>query len=154
MNELLISSSEFTPLARELLLGGCMIRFSARGVSMRPFILDGDVLTIVPARICDIRVGDVVLHEQKGGAIVAHRVVAVETHIGETFIRTRGDGRSGDTDKVEAGSVLGKAVKAERGTQVLVLDCGIHRFLAILWLAFSPLSQFLLRVVHRAGMLR
>ncbi len=59
-------------LALELLARGEAVRVRARGASMRPFVLDGDVLLL---RAGTPRVGDVVLLRQ-GDFGLLHRVVA------------------------------------------------------------------------------
>jgi hypothetical protein len=116
---------------------------------MRPFVHDGDILTIVPSNGSDIRVGDVAVHELCNGSVVAHRVINRSVRAGKILLETRGDAVSGAGEIVEAGSVLGKAVRAQRGTSTLRLDRGICRAMAALWTACSPLSQFLLRIAHR-----
>lgn len=60
-------------LALELLARGESITLRARGASMWPFVLDGDVLTLAPT--ARPRLGEVVLLRQ-GDFGVVHRVVA------------------------------------------------------------------------------
>lgn len=63
-------------LAREQLARGVSVQLTARGGSMWPFLLPGDVLTLTPGRRA--RLGDVVLVEQPGVDFgVVHRVVGV-----------------------------------------------------------------------------
>ncbi len=55
---------------------GKKFRFKAKGNSMFPFILDGDVLTLEPIGTTDISVGDVTaLVHPKTGNLIIHRVV-------------------------------------------------------------------------------
>ncbi len=62
-------------LAREQLARGVSVQLTARGGSMWPFLLPGDVLTLTPGRRA--RLGDVVLVEHPGVEFgVVHRVVA------------------------------------------------------------------------------
>lgn len=150
MDELLITSPELAPLAKEFLRDrGCTVRIVARGSSMRPFIRDGDTLTIVPSNGSDIRTGDVAFFERPDGSVAAHRALKRFERDGKVFLETRGDALSGVIERVEAGNILGKAVQAERGTRTVRLDSGICRGMAALWAACSPLSQVLLRIAHR-----
>lgn len=145
MNEFSVSSLDLAPMARELLHHGCSVRFTARGSSMTPFVLDGDILTIEPCDAVDLRVGDVAFHELPGGSVVAHRVVAISRRAGSVFLATRGDALRGVVDLVDPGSVLGRAVSARRGSRDLKLNGGLRHILARVWLAISPIGQRLMK---------
>jgi hypothetical protein len=63
-------------LAREQLARGVSVQLTARGGSMWPFLLPGDVLTLTPGGRA--RLGDVVLVEMPGVEFgVLHRVVSI-----------------------------------------------------------------------------
>ena len=67
----------FPELILQLLQGGHKVRFQAPGKSMRPLILDGDVLLVEPIEPAAIKIGDIILY-QADEHIIAHRVVDIE----------------------------------------------------------------------------
>lgn len=71
-----LSGEALTELLRAVLAAGRPLRFRAGGLSMSPFIKDGDVLTIRPLGGEAPRTGDIVafIHPETGKAAV-HRVV-------------------------------------------------------------------------------
>lgn len=69
-----------------MLREGRPVELPLTGASMRPLFAPGDVVRVWPARVEDVRLGDVVLVEF-AGQLLAHRLIAV----GERVIVTRGD---------------------------------------------------------------
>jgi signal peptidase I len=67
--------TDFLELSRDILEKGKSIRFQARGWSMRPFIRDGDFVTVSPAENSSIRKGDVVFYSTPKNKAMAHRVI-------------------------------------------------------------------------------
>ena len=65
-----------TAMALELLSRGEDVTLRARGASMWPFLLDGDVVTLTPCGRRPPRMGEVVLLRQGDFGLI-HRVVAV-----------------------------------------------------------------------------
>jgi signal peptidase I len=124
-------------LGGELLRRGAPLRIKARGGSMIPFILDGDVVRVRPAGTSEILVGDVICYEKPPGTLFLHRVI--KRHGGQ-FV-TKGDALD-FTDLVSPEQVLGKAVAIERHGRVKRLDTGRWRNRAIA--LFSPLLPRLL----------
>jgi signal peptidase len=84
-------------------------RFRVRGVSMRPFLDDGDVVSIAPVHPERIRVGDVLCFERPSDRLVLHRVV--ERHAARLV--TRGDALAW-VEPVASEHVLGKLTAVER----------------------------------------
>jgi hypothetical protein len=74
--ELPLSGEALTELMRAVLAKGKPLRFRAKGLSMSPFIKDGDVVTVHPLAGARPRTGDIVafLHPATGKAAV-HRVI-------------------------------------------------------------------------------
>jgi signal peptidase I len=138
------ASVPVTELASELLRGGAPVRVKARGGSMIPFILDGDVVRIRPPGNSEILVGDVICYEISPGRLFLHRVI--KRHGGQ-FV-TKGDALD-FTDLVHPGQVLGIAMAIERHGRVRRLDTARWRNRAIAF--FSP---FLPRLLAPAVRLR
>jgi hypothetical protein len=81
-----------------------------RGLSMWPYFQEGDLLEVVPATIERVGLGDCVVLRAADGTLIAHRVVGLRHGL-----RTRGDARSRDDDRKEAGLQLtGRIVARHR----------------------------------------
>ena len=129
-------------LASQLLRSGAPLRIKARGGSMIPFILDGDVVRVSPAGNSEILVGDVVCYETSPGRLFLHRVIKRDR---ERFV-TKGDALD-FTDLVSAGQVLGKVVAIERRGRVRRFDTARWRNRVIAFL--SPFLSGLLPLAIR-----
>jgi hypothetical protein len=101
------------------------IRFQARGGSMRPFIREGDSITVAPLPRPVPRFGDVVafLHPLSGQVIV-HRVVRRK---GGRFW-TQGDSVGEGEGPMESSHLLGGVSHLERGGRPRRLGLGPERF--------------------------
>jgi uncharacterized repeat protein (TIGR01451 family) len=107
--EVWLDSPRFRAICGALLAAGSSVRFRARGLSMQPNILDGDIVIVSPAALKDVRIGEVVFTDSHEGFRL-HRVVATDRLAGN--IITRGD--SGIECDVPAAEVLGRVVEIER----------------------------------------
>ncbi len=123
----------FAELAEDLLRRGMAVRFRAHGRSMEPMVRDGDVLTVEPARLAELRVGDIALHRVGNGQLVAHRVVARCAAGGRALLATRGDAAFGAADRVGERDVLGRVVARERDGRAVRLGRGVRRVGGRLW---------------------
>jgi hypothetical protein len=114
-------------MAAEVLQRFGELRFVARGLSMLPTILPGDVLTVRREPIEDARAGDVVL-AARGGRFFAHRVVArARDHSGAMLI-TRGDALGENDLPMTADEWLGRVIEVSRNGRRLKF--GIDRGMA------------------------
>ena len=102
--------------ARSLRLG-TTLRVRARGGSMLPFFLDGDVLVVRPAAAAEVRIGDVICYEPPSGGLCLHRVVARE----ERGFVTRGDALT-YVEVVPDAALLGLVTACERHGRRIALD--------------------------------
>jgi len=88
--ERVLGSEELLTLGRGLLAEGKEIRMRMGGHSMFPFLLPGDVASIVSVPFSDLCVGEVVVFD-RGDRWVAHRLILIkETDKGVRYI-TQGD---------------------------------------------------------------
>lgn len=92
-----------------LLRGGLPARVLARGGSMAPLVLDGDVLLVEPLAEAP-RIGDVVAARRTGGPLVLHRVVAL---CARGFV-LQGDAHAVIDGEFTPSELFGVAVVAER----------------------------------------
>lgn len=132
----------------DVLARGVPFRFRARGMSMDPFIRDGDVITVVPLHARP-RLGDVIACTHPGnGRLMVHRVVAA----GQDGLVLRGDANDAADGAVAWGEVLGAVSAVQRGGRAVLLGRGPERLL-LAYLsrggALRPLVAEARRVVHR-----
>jgi hypothetical protein len=104
-------------LAAQSLRRGNTLRVRARGSSMLPFFLDGDVLVVRAAAVAEVGIGDVICYEPPAGGLCLHRVIARR----ERGFVTRGDALT-YVEMVPDSAVLGVVVARERAGRRAVLD--------------------------------
>ena len=96
---------------------------------MAPFLRDTDVVTVAPARVRDVRRGDLVLFRDANAALTLHRVIRRQHGArGETVLRTKGDALRGLDEPVPNTALLGKVVRIERADPPAVCDMGSRRW--------------------------
>ena len=106
--------SDFTELSWEILKRGDSIRFKAHGSSMLPLIRDGDILTIKPIKIWDLKPGDVVFYQTAGEKCVVHRVITIDIRNDQHIVVFKGDSSPGSLEEVEEEQLLGRVVQLHR----------------------------------------
>ena len=75
-DELSLSSATLLDLLRAVLNRGVPFRFQAKGLSMWPFIKDGDVITVCPLKDQRLLKGDIVAFIHPGnGRLAVHRIM-------------------------------------------------------------------------------
>ncbi len=125
-----VPNDELAALMQAVLAKGGRFRFQATGSSMRPFIREGDVLTVEPLA-GPARLGEVVVCVQAdGGRLMVHRVVRV----GRTGWLTKGDQARQADGWVEQPGLVGRVVRVERQGQAAWAGLGRERVL-IGWLS-------------------
>jgi signal peptidase I len=141
-----LSGESLTDLMRAVLAKGKTFRFRARGLSMSPFIKDGDVVTVTPVAGSRPRTGDIVayLHPATDKAAV-HRVVRKKSG----FYSLKGD-NSAETDRaLPLERILGIVTRVERdGSRV---RAGLRGGAVIATLSRSGLLTKAVRAARRAG---
>jgi signal peptidase I len=142
--ELVLSSAELENLMRQVLSRGSPFRFHARGMSMAPFIQDGEAIFVAPLRQNQPGLGDVMafIHPQTG-RLVVHRVVGKH---GRAYLM-RGDNANGDPDEVSLEYLLGKVTQVERKGRQVRLGLGPERYL----IALCSRAGLLLPLLRRAN---
>ena len=116
------NQSVFNELTEHFLCtAGLGVRFRARGHSMYPHIVDGDIIELQPISIPKIRPGDILLHRTpKKNGVVAHRCVKVVSEGPHLVFYTKGDTAYGKGLKVNAEDIRGIVVSIERnGKRIL-----------------------------------
>ena len=133
-----LKREDFTSIAQEVLGRGRILRFKAKGGSMSPFIRNGDVLEVVPAK-GKINLGDIILYRSSYGNPVVHRVI----HRNTESVITKGDSVPSPDQPVLSKQVLGRAVAVEKNGWRIRLDTPVGRLLNILLATISPFSSLI-----------
>lgn len=109
--DMLLSSAAVRELLEAILEKGQHVRFRAGGMSMFPFILNGDVATIAPLDRRGLRPGDIVafLHPSSN-SLTLHRLIGVEND----YYEIRGDSAMQPDGKIPLDNILGKVIRVER----------------------------------------
>ena len=131
-----------------LLSSGQLVRFRATGLSMDPTIRDGDVLTVEPVDLNEIRPGEVLLYRTERG-VVAHRLVRYETVESQPLYILRGDASGTCDPPVCVGEVLGRVTAVRRGRRSRSLTNPWTRPWQITWAVAYRLARAVLRRVLR-----
>lgn len=131
-----------------VLARGALFHFRAKGLSMSPFIKNGDSITIAPLSREHPSVGKVVAFIQPETAgLVIHRIIARQ---GPAFL-IQGDNTAGQPDGwVQPQAILGCVIRVERDGRRLYLGLGPERYLV----AFLSRNGWLAGVVNRARALK
>lgn len=138
-NELSLSEPALRGLLQDVLAKGVPFRFKAKGFSMRPFIEDGDVITVVPFSPPEAHSGDVVAFiDPRVDRLAVHRIVAKS----DEGILMRGDNLPEEDGIVPMDNLLGLVTKVERQGQEVSLGLGPERRLV----AFLSRKGYLLRL--------
>lgn len=140
-----LSGRSLTELLQAVLSKGAPFRFRAKGISMSPFIKDGDVVTVFPLPGTSPGLGDVVAFAHPGtGKLVLHRVVGKR---GDSYL-LKGDNTSELDGLVPEPNILGRVRKVERDGKAVFLGLGPERSL-IAFLTRGGLPFSLLLPVRR-----
>ncbi|MBI2859302.1 MAG: signal peptidase I [Chloroflexi bacterium] len=114
--------SGFDALTQAILRRGSCLRFRAHGNSMSPFIRNGDVILIEPAKPGELRVGDIVFYRRAGGRHVVHRLVGLCGSNGSLVLTTKGDNMRFPDAPVSPEEVLGKVIRIEEQDRALEIS--------------------------------
>ena len=110
---------------------------------MRPFIQDGDLITVSPLRNYSIRVGDVVLYKTTDHRAIVHRVIQKITKNNKAIFFIKGDAAFGQPEKVDVERVMGRVASIERNGHKKKLDTKLYRIIGLLFAALSPFSRWI-----------
>jgi signal peptidase I len=107
-----LSGSGLKDLLAAVMARNRPFRFRARGLSMAPFIKDGDIVTIGPLRARRLRPGDIAAFCSKAtGNLIVHRIVRKRS---DGFL-VRGDNAAQADGPLAAADVFGRVTRVERG---------------------------------------
>ena len=130
-------------LRKEAIFKGHSVKTIASGTSMFPFLRKGDLLTIEPLSMDEIKRGDVVVFE-RDEKWIAHRVIKIHSNEGLTEFTTRGDARVSNDPPVRKENYIGLVSYLERNNKRISLTSFRKKISTqFILLGGKPLSFFL-----------
>ncbi|RZB30194.1 MAG: hypothetical protein SRB1_02474 [Desulfobacteraceae bacterium Eth-SRB1] len=142
-NPILLNKSDLLKISSNLIEKSASIRFRAKGFSMRPFIQDGDLITVSPLRNSPVKVGDVVLYKTADDRAIVHRVIRKTRIDSKAAFFIKGDAAFDQPEKVNAKIVLGRVVAIERNGRKRNLDTKFYHIIGLFFAGLSPLSRWI-----------
>jgi signal peptidase I len=126
--------AELYGLGKALVGSGASFRVEVRGLSMYPFLKEGDVVEVAPIQMGEVERGDVVFF-LSGDRLLAHRVIEVAVGDPGTHLMTRGDVFRQADPPVNEECLIGLVTivyRARRGgVHAIRLDRGLVRWLGL-----------------------
>lgn len=110
---------------------------------MRPFIQDGDMITVSPLKHSSAKVGDVVLYKTADVQAVVHRVIKKTTIAGRAVFFIKGDATFGQPEVVYKESILGRVTAIERNGRGKKLDTKLYIIIGLFFAGLSPFSRWI-----------
>lgn len=104
MKRLILPNQAFFELAEQMLRQGKKVEITVKGQSMRPFLLNGEKVTVVPVSDSNkLRKGIIILAKTLQGTTFMHRIHEMQ----DNLILMKGDGNIDQTELVMQTNVLG-----------------------------------------------
>lgn len=141
-DSILTKKADLLKLSREILKRGKSIRVQAKGWSMRPFILDGDLITISSFENSSLKSGDVVLYTTAGKKVIVHRLIKKHKRNGDMILLVKGDASFSSPEKINVKDILGKVTEIERNGRRKRLDTNLYRLIGLCVAGISPFSKW------------
>ncbi|MDO9530040.1 MAG: signal peptidase I [Syntrophales bacterium] len=142
-NPILLNNSDLLKFSGDLLKRGTSIRFRAKGFSMRPFIQDGDIITVSPFQNSPVKVGDVVLYKTADDRAIVHRVIRKTITGSGTEFFIKGDAAFGQPETVDLKNILGRIAAIERNGRKRKLNTKLYRIIGLFIAGLSPLNHWI-----------
>lgn len=140
-----------------LLQKGEPVEIMLTGHCMKPFLHEGDLITVKPVRAQALACGDVAVYHING-RLKAHRFLRFVTIDGIRHIITKSDRRYGYDPPVPASDFLGVISQVQQGNRTIDYESGTWRRINFLLGKLSPSISvierpivFLLRLPKRAA---
>lgn len=145
----LLSNSDLLKLSRTLIERDTSIRFQAKGFSMRPFIRDGDLITVSPLWNSPVKAGDVVLYKTADDRAIVHRVIRKTGIKGRMIFFIKGDAVFGQSEEVDLKNILGRVTVVERKGLKRKLDTKFYCITGLFFAGLSPFSRWIYPIVSK-----
>lgn len=117
-----LESEEALLLVRDLLEQGLSIRIRVSGISMRPFLMGNEVVTMGKVPVGSLNRGDIVFFLNDTGKPVLHRIIRLKKNMASVTVRTKGDGLIGFDPPIDAARILARVHSIEREGNIPGID--------------------------------
>lgn len=139
--KLTIPNDVFFEQIQVYLSAGKSVSFFVKGHSMRPFIHEGDKVTVKAIPLADLRNGMIALaHADQG--YVLHRVVGIRAD----GISLAGDGNLSQIELIENSKLMGVVQKAFRGDAELPVCTSSSRMKGLIWYYVRPIRRIFRKI--------
>ena len=128
---------QLMPLFREALDAGKTVRFSPRGVSMKPMLRQGRDSVILSPLPDKLQRYDLPLYRRPDGKYILHRVIAVE---GDHYVCC-GDNQYEPEAPVYPEQMIALVTAFTRGRRLIPVSAPGYRLYCRLWCAARPLLR-------------
>ena len=147
-----MNTEDAISLRKKLIENNHSVKIVASGYSMFPFMRNGDVQTISPVPIEEIKVGDVAVFERDNDWI-SHRVIDIRKTKNEITLILRGDTCIQIDPLVTKANYIGKTVGFERKGEEFLLDSkkykSISRFIFLVGKGYSYFFYLAGKIISR-----
>lgn len=140
-----ISPENHHKIIREHLKPGERISIKAGGGSMRPFILDGDMVTIAGCSPKDLRCGEIGVYEADDGLLTMHRLLKIDA----SCYAFRGDATTGAPEWISVSGVLGRVESVQREGKLVYRNTALSRWIGVLWHKSGPVRSSIAKMRRR-----
>ena len=139
--KLTIPNDVFFEQIQVYLSAGKSVSFFVKGHSMRPFIYEGDKVTVKAIPIAELKNGMIALaHADQG--YVLHRVVGIRPD----SISLAGDGNLSQVELIENTKLMGVVQKAFRGDIELSVCTNSSRVKGLMWYYVRPIRRIFKKI--------
>jgi len=133
-----VRMAELMPLFREALDAGKSVRFSPRGISMKPMLRQGKDSVLLSPLPDKLKKYDLPLYRRPDGKYILHRIVAVE---GDHYVCC-GDNQYVLETPVYHDQMIALVTAFTRGERQISVTAPGYRLYCRLWCAARPLLRF------------
>ena len=141
--------TELLPLMEECLAAGQSVKFSPRGVSMLPMIVQGRDSVTLSSPPDRLKKFDIPLYRRKDGSFVLHRVIKVS----DTYT-CMGDNQFKAEKGIAQDQIIGVVTAFTRKGRTYVVSHGGYRLYCVLWHISRPLRRVWRALRGRAARLK
>ncbi len=152
-----IQTDQLAGLARDILAGGRSVHFRVRGGSMRPFIVDGDMLEIRSVQEGDIHLGDILLYHFHRKQLLVHRVIDIKKKVVQvdgswaTCFVCQGDASLQADGCIAVEDILGKVVSVGHAGHARSLDTNFQRMKAVIIVMGLTGGKWIYRKIRKSN---
>jgi hypothetical protein len=108
---------------------------------MRPLIQDGDLLEVAPVRKATMALGDVFLFSDRGGRLMAHRLIHKYQHKGLLMLVLQGDANPREDLAVDDALIIGQVIRKKGPSGEFNFPGWLHRTIAWFFILFAPMIK-------------